>query len=152
MTIVILIMLLAWLTLNVAAPYSVFATCERISHGRLPAELLIWQKDRNVRFYMTKLVRGYGYSVWAPPYNIIVFDRDFFRHASSELIRFVIAHELAHFRCNHHKKRWVATVSGAVLLPSVRRKLLAYEEEADAIAEERTGLSRQLFPEIGHEV
>lgn len=145
----ITLLLGVWLVFNLLAPYSVLAQAERISPGRLPAELLIWPKDKKVRFYMTTLSGGYGYSVWAPPFDIVVFDRVFFKRAPPTLIRYVVAHELAHFTLGHHRKRWFAVVTGLVMFPAVRRWLLRMEDEADVVAETRTGFPRSAFPELG---
>jgi len=142
-------LLFLWLMLNLLAPYAVLARSQRISIGRLPAELLTLPVYRGVRFYMAELRGGYGFSVWAPPLNLVVFDKGFFAHASPQLIRYVIAHELSHFSLGHHRWRWFAIVSGAVLLPPVRKWLRKMEEEADVEASRRTGLSRMLFPELG---
>lgn len=144
-----IIILGLWIVFNIAAPYAVLLNAERISFGRLPAELLIWPADRKVRFYMTTLKGGYGYSVFSPPLNLVVFDRKFFQRASPALIRYVVAHELSHFHRNHHIKRWFLVITGFVLFPPVRRWLLRMEEEADELAEKRTGMSRKMFPELG---
>lgn len=148
MTFMFVSICVGWVLFNIGAPYSVLLKAERVSVGRLPAELLIWPKDKKVQFYMTTLHRGYGYSVWAPPMSLVVFDRDFFKNASPSCIRYVVAHELAHFTLGHHRKRWFAVATGAVLIPAVRRWLLRMEDEADELAEKRTGLSRKLFPEL----
>jgi hypothetical protein len=147
-----LVLLGLWLVFNFASPYTVLLQAEPISPGRLPGGLLIWPKDRKVRFFMTNLSRSYGYSVWAPPFNLVVFDRTFFANASPALIRYVVAHELAHFTLGHHRKRWFAVVTGAALLPGVRRWLLRMEDEADVVAVTRTGFTRDSFPELGTNV
>lgn len=142
------VVLLLWVVFNIAAPYAVLLKAERISPGRLPAELLMWKRDRKVQFYMTILRGGYGYSVFSPGLHLVIFDRAFFARASPALIRFVVAHELAHFHQGHHRMRWFAVVTGFVLFPFVRRWLLRMEDAADAEAEYRTGLCRKLFPEL----
>lgn len=138
-----------WVAFNLIAPYVILLRAERVSWGRLPAELLTAKRDKRVRFYITTLNNSYGYSVFSPWLNLVVFDKRFFAHASPSLIRFVIAHELAHFHHNHHRKRWAAVVTGLVLIPAVRRWLLRMEDEADAEASRRTGLLRSSFPELG---
>lgn len=138
-----------WIILNVVAPYSILLKAERISFGRLPAELLVLPEGRKVRFYMSDLYRGYGFSVWAPPLNIVVFDRRFFQRADPKLLRYVVAHELAHFTLQHHIKRWCCIVSGIVLFPIVRKWLNCMEDEADEMAARRIGLPRAAFPELG---
>ncbi len=145
----VLLLIGLWVGFNLAAPYVILLRAERISWGRLPAELLTGKRYKKVRFYMTTLSGGYGYSVFSPPLNLVVFDRMFFASASPALIRFVVAHELAHFTLGHHRLRWLAVVSGLVLLPAVRRWLLRMEDEADVEASRRTGLTRDQFPELG---
>ncbi len=149
MLIVLVVALLLWIAFNVLAPYAVLLRAEPISWGRLPAELLTSKKDKKIRFYLATLQGSYGYSVFSLGLNLVVFDRRFFAQASSELKRFVIAHELAHFHRRHHQKRWLFVVTGLVLLPVVRRRLLTMEDDADAEAVSRTGLIRSSFPELG---
>ena len=138
-----------WVAFNWAAPFSVLMGATRVSRGRIPADLLTWAADRNVRFYVNHLHGGYGFSVWGPPWSIVVFDQEFFAQAPPPLVRFVIAHELAHFSLGHHRKRWFAVVSGIVLLPQVRRALARMEHEADQVAFWKTGLKRSSFPQLG---
>ena len=145
----LLVMLAFWILFNWTAPFAILTQAERIGRGRLPADLLTWGRDRKVRFYVTPLSGGYGFSVWAPPWSVVVFDKDFFAQASPPLVRFVIAHELAHFSLGHHRARWFAVVSGAVLVPAVQRRLARMESEADAWAEKRTGLKRSSFSQLG---
>lgn len=140
-----------WLGFNWIAPFAILLRAVRISPGRLPRELFVWKEARTVRFYVADLGRGYGYSVWAPPLNMVVFDRQFFECASLPLVRFVVAHELAHFALGHHRKRWLMVVGGLALLPGVRRWFQRFEDEADAEASRRTGLSRSSFLELGDE-
>ncbi len=150
MAVYLLVGLGLWLALNLIAPYVVLLRAEKISWGRLPAELLMSKRDKKVRFYMTRLNNSYGYSVFSPLFlNLVVFDKNFFAHASPALIRFVVAHEMSHFHFNHHRKRWVMVVTGLVLVPAVKRWLLRMEDEADAEAAYRTGFNRKLFPELG---
>lgn len=142
-------LLVLWVIANCAAPYCALAGAERISPGRLPAELLVWPRDRKVRFYITHCHYGYGFSVWAPFANLVFFDREFFANASPALIRYVVAHEIAHFSFGHHRKRWLCVVTGLILLPQVRKWIEVMEEEADEEAARRTGFPRSAFPEIG---
>ena len=137
-----------WVAFNLIAPYAILLRAEQVSWGRLPAELLMVKRDKQVRFYITTLNNSYGYSVFSPFLNLVVFDKRFFAHASPAELRFVISHELAHFHQHHHQKRWMLVVTGLVLLPAVRRWLLQMEDDADAEAERRTGLSRKLFPNL----
>lgn len=140
--------LLLWVAFNWVAPFAVLFEAERISPGRLPPELLLWEEARRVRFYQAGLSGGYGYSIWAPPWNVVVFDRMFFARASSALVRFVVAHELAHFSLGHHRKRWLLVVCGLALLPAVQRLFQRFESEADVEAVRRTGFTRALFKEL----
>ena len=145
----VLVLLCFWVLFNWVAPFAVLIDATRLGRGRIPAELLVWSQDRGVRFYTAQLSGGYGFSVWAPPFSVVVFDMDFFARASPPLVRYVVAHELAHFSLGHHRKRWFAVVTGVVLLPWVRRRLVYMEHEADAEAEIRTGYNRSLFPQLG---
>lgn len=139
----ILITLVAlWVLFNWLAAFAPLVRAERISPGRLPHELFTWADARKVRFYISDLFIGYGFSIWAPPLHIVVFDRRFFRMADPLMVRFVVAHELAHFSFGHHRKRFLAVVTGAILLPSVKRWLARTEDEADAEAARRTGVTR----------
>ena len=142
-------LIVLWVMLNLFAPYAVLFKSQRISPGRLPVELMTLPVYHKVRFYIAELRGGYGFSVWAPPLNVVVFDKEFFARASPQLIRYVIAHELAHFNLGHHRWKWVSIVSGAVLFPIVRAWLRRMEDEADEEAARRTGLDRRLFPELG---
>ena len=139
-----------WLLFNWVSPFAALVSTQAkpISRGRLPAELLEWGKDREVRFYVADLKRGYGFSVWAPPYSIVVFDRRFFTNAYPNAIRYVVAHELSHFVLGHHRRRWLAVVTGLAALPGVRRWLARMEDEADAEAERLTGFKRAFFPQL----
>ena len=136
-----------WISFNWVAPLAIFLRGERISPGRLPPELFTSGEARAVQFYLDDLYFGYGYSVWAPPWNVVVFDRKFFAKASAPLLKFVIAHELAHFSLGHHYTRWLLIVLGVGLTPWARKTFERYEKEADAEASRRTGLVRTLFSE-----
>lgn len=146
--IVALSMLLLWFAFNLAAGYAPLMLAERISPGRLPAELLSYADKTRVRFYVGHNVRSYAFNVWAPPYTAVVFDRAFFLSAGPDLIRFVIAHELGHAAKRHHIKRWLSVVTGAVLFPGVRRWLAKQEWSADDYAERLTGLHKSMFPQL----
>jgi len=146
----LLIALALWVAFNWVAPFATLINAERISPGRLPSALLTSAGARKVRFYTAHLPRGprvgLGFSIWAPPFSVVVFDQEFFARAPTAMIRFVVAHELAHFSLGHHRMRWLAVVTGAVLLPTVRRRLARAEDEADAAASKHTGLSKSMFP------
>jgi len=145
----VLVLACFWVLFNWAAPFAVLAKALPISRGRLPGELLDWDTDGDVRFYTGPLSGGYGFSIWAPPWSIVVFDRDFFAQASPSLVRFVVAHELAHFSLGHHRKRWFAVVTGVALLPVVRGWLRRMEDEADMVAQLLTKSKRSDFPQLG---
>ena len=149
MTWVFLTLLLAWVAFNVAASYAPLIVAERISPGRLPAELLALGEARYVRFYVGNNKASYAFSAWAPPlWTVVVFDRSFFRKASPELVRFVVAHELGHAASHHHIWRWFAVVSGLALFPAVRRMLTRQEQTADAYATLLTGLKKEFFQQL----
>lgn len=144
-----LILLAAWVLFNVAASYAPLILAERISPGRLPAELLKRREARRVRFYVGNNHSSYGFSAWAPPFwTVVVFDRRFFQRASPELVRFVVAHELGHAAAGHHVWRWFAVVSGAVLLPFIRRELDRQEAIADIYATFLTGFKKEHFSQL----
>ena len=140
--------IVVWVAFNVAAAYAPLLLSERISPGRLPTELLARGEARRVRFYVGTCVSAYAFSSWAPPlWTVVVFDRRFFRQATPALLRFVVAHELGHAANGHHVLRWCAVVSGAALLPAVRRALARQEEQADAYATFLTGFKKEHFRE-----
>ena len=139
----------AWIAFNVAASYAPLLLAERISPGRLPAELLALGEARYVRFYVGNNASSYAFSAWAPPlWTVVVFDRAFFRKASPELVRFVVAHELGHAASHHHIWRWFAVVSGLALFPAVRRMLVRQEQTADAYATFLTGFKKEFFEKL----
>ena len=146
----LLLIALGWISVNVLASYAPIFLAERISPGRLPAELLARGEARNVRFYVsTHNQFSYAFSAWAPPFwTVVVFDQAFFRRASPELVRFVVAHELGHAARRHHQLRWAVVVSLLVALPWVRRWLERQEDAADAYATELTGLKKEFFPQL----
>jgi len=138
-----------WVLFNLAASYAPLLLAERISPGRLPAELLARGEARRVRFYVGNNAASYAFSAWAPPFwTIVVFDRAFFRRASPALVRFVVAHELGHAAAHHHLWRWFAVVSGAAAFPFVRRWLAVQEGVADAYATTLTGFKKEFFPQL----
>lgn len=145
MIVAALVFLVVWVFFNLLAGYAPLMLAERISPGRLPAGCLRGNSSLRVRFYVGNNVRSYAFNVWAPPYTAVIFDRKFFLHAPQDVIRFVIAHELGHARYNHHIKRWLAVVSGAILLPSVRRTLLRFEQDADVYAMKITGIDSSIM-------
>ncbi len=137
-----------WLSFNWVAPFAILVRSQPLSPGRLPHELFTSQAARAVKFYTAELQFGYGYSVWAPPWNMVLFDHAFFQRAHPDLVRFVVAHELAHFTLGHHRKRWLLVVLGLALLPQVQRMFVRFEHEADAEAARRTGFPRSAFPQL----
>lgn len=142
-------LIIAWLAFNVAASYAPLIIAERISPGRLPAELLALGEAQYVRFYVGNNASSYAFSAWAPPlWTVVVFDRRFFQQATPELVRFVVAHELGHAAARHHVWRWFAVVSGLALFPAVRRMLARQEETADAYATFLTGFKKEFFEQL----
>lgn len=146
--IIISVVVFLWLLFNWASPFALLQKAHPLSRSRLPAELLDWDKDAKVKFYVANLIGGAALGIWAPPMSIIIFDKTFLTNANAPLLRFVIAHELAHFNQGHHRKRWLAVVSLAFLFPAVRRWLARMEDEADIIAEAQTGRARKQFPQL----
>ena len=145
----ILVLAVAWVAFNLLASYAPLLLAERISPGRLPAELLARGEARTMGFYVGKNRMSYAFSCWVPPdRTIVVFDEAFFRRATPELLRFVIAHELGHAASNHHVWRWFAIVSGAAFFPFVRRRLARHEDEADAYATKLTGFKKEFFEQL----
>lgn len=149
MTTFVVILALCWVLFNVAASYAPLVLAERISPGRLPAELLKRDEARNVRFYVGRNSVSYAFSIWAPPlWSVVVFDKKFFERASPELVRFVVAHELGHAAARHYVWRWFAIVTGVALFPFVRRWIEKQEETADAYATQLTGLKKEFFEQL----
>lgn len=136
-----LIGFLCWVIFNWVASLSVLVGAEKLSRGRLPYGLMGSKEASETRYYLAHLPSGYGFSIWAPPLHIIVFDKAFFQKASADAVHFVIAHELGHRKLGHHWKRWLLVISGLILLPAARRWLKQTELEADMYAEHRTGLT-----------
>lgn len=143
----LLLLLLLWLLFNWLAPATVMMYgAERLSLGRLPADLLRRTEAKRVRFYLGTCRRSYGYSVWVWPYTVVIFDRRFFTAASGDLVRFVVAHELGHVIHRDHVQRWWAVVTGVALLPIIKRRFEEQEQSADRYAIALTGLQRSQFP------
>ena len=137
-----------WLLLNWLAPFATLARAERMPLGRVPIELVAVARQHRARLYVAPLVRLGGYSVLAWPWRLVIFDREFFTRASGAQVRFLIAHELGHCALGHLEHRWLATVSGTVLLPAVRRRLDAMEREADDFARQLTGITPREFYQL----
>lgn len=135
----------AWLVFNWLAPLSLLAFAEPMSVGRLPKDILEKANAYRVRFYIGKLPRSAALSSWLGWKHVVVMGRDFMAHASPAQVRFVLAHELGHCALGHLKRRWFCTVTGLALVPAVGRYLRAKEEEADAWAEELSGIPRGIM-------
>lgn len=136
------LLLALWLLFNWVAPMATMVNTERISPGRLPRELFAADEARRVRFYLSALHgRGWGFSVWAAPWSVVVFDRAFFMTAPSDVVRYVIAHELGHHHLGHHWRRWWLVVFGVAFTPLGRRVLAGFEQAADLYAFRLTGLT-----------
>lgn len=145
----LLLIIPLWLLFNWAAPFATLVNAEPLGLGRLPADLLKRPEARRIRFYLGTLRRSYGFSVWLWPWTVVVFDRRFFAAASGDLVRFVVAHELGHALHRDHVQRWWAIVTGAVMLPVVRRRLVQHEHNADYYAMMLTDLRRDMFKGLG---
>ena len=135
----------AWLVFNWLAPLATLTKAERMSGGRIPQGMLDAGRRLRADFYLSRLARGPGFSAWVWPRHIIVLDRAFLGALTPEHIRFVMAHELGHVALGHLRTRWLFVVSGLILLPAARRRLLAHEEEADEYAVRMTGFRREFF-------
>lgn len=144
-TLLILVGLVAWLLLNWLSPRATVLAAERMSPARIPAELNAIAEELGVEFYISNLARGYGFSAWTWPRTIVVFDREFLRQCTPSFVRFVIGHELGHCVLGHLRRRWLYTVTLAVLLPAYRRRLEVFEDEADDYATLHTGMKREFF-------
>lgn len=150
-TVLLILLLALWLGFNLASPYAAAHLAQRISPGRLPAELLRRGEARRVRFYTGKCAQSYAFSAWAPPYTVVIFDQMFFARATPEMLRYVVAHELGHAARHHHVWRWLAAVTLTAYLPVVRQALLRQEGTADDYAEGLTGFRREHFERKGAE-
>ena len=151
LTTAVIALVLLWAAFNFATPYAAAHLAQRISPGRLPAELLRRGEARRVRFYVGRCAQSYAFSAWAPPYTVVIFDTQFFSRATPEMLRYVVAHELGHAARHHHVWRWLAAVTLTAYLPAVRRALLRQEVTADDYAEGLTGFRREHFERKGPE-
>lgn len=147
---------LLWITFNLLVPFSVVQTAQPMGIGRIPADILFRANTEKVHYYVDKLMevdehgrmtkgRGVAYTAWLGNMHIVVIDQTFLKRAQPAQIRFVLAHELAHCALGHVRQRWLAVVSGLVLLPFVRRKLKDLEDEADTYAETLSGLPKEVL-------
>ncbi len=135
---------IAWLIFNWLAPLSLLSYCQRISIGRIPKNILDAADAHHVRFYVGKLERSAAFSTWLGWRHAVVLDRDFMHSAPSDVVRFVLAHELGHCVLGHLRLRWLLTVTALAMLPSMRRYLDQKEGDADAYAEALTGVQSML--------
>lgn len=138
-----------WLLFNLVAPYVPLIEAERVSPGRLPRELLARGEAKYISFYIGPTRFSYAYSAWAPGKGtVVIFNREFFRRAPPDLVKWVVGHELGHAAAGHHRWRWAAIVSGAVLIPWVRRRLEKHERSADTYALLLTGIKKERFAQF----
>lgn len=135
----------AWLVFNWLAPLSLTFFGLPLSTGRLPGEILYMANAHRVRYYTAKLRGGYAFSTWLGFSHAVFLSEDFMRSAPPAVVRFVLAHELGHCALGHLRWRWLCVVSGAILLPAVRRWLRRQEEDADAWAEALSGVPRSVI-------
>ena len=135
----------AWLVFNWLAPLAILLYCKPLGLGRIPGEILYRANAHRVSYYTARLDGGYAFSVWMGWRHAVVLDEAFMRHAPPVVIRFVLAHELGHCALGHLRWRWACAVTGAILLPWVRRWLAHAEGEADAWAESLSGISRTVL-------
>lgn len=135
----------AWAVFNYFVPLTVLSFAQRMSIGRIPADILRRANVHRVEYYVANLARGYAFSIWLGWRHAVVLDKNFLRLGAPAQIRFVLAHELGHCALGHLKLRWLAVVTGAMLLPCVRRWLKRLEDQADEFAENLAGLPRAVL-------
>lgn len=134
-----------WIVFNWLAPFALLPRSEPMSIGRISPEVAARAKVLGVRLYTARLEKPGGFSVIAWPLTLVVFDKDSLSATPPWAWRFLVAHELGHCALGHLRTRWLFTVTGLVLLPAARRRLLAMEREADAYAEQLTGVNADTF-------
>lgn len=140
-----------WIVFNLLAPLAVLAFAERLSMGRIPGEIVYRANAENVRFYVANLAKPGAYSMWMVRFHAVVVDRQFMRNAPSQLLWFVLAHELGHCRTGHIRKRMIAVTTGAIVFPFVRRWLDSHEDEANRYAEKLTCIPRTILDPPGQQ-
>lgn len=146
--IVVVLLLLLWIALNMFSPLSIVTRAKPMSIGRIPADILMRATTENVAYYTDDLLpRGWAYTVWLGNQYAVVIDQTFLKRAQPSQVRFVLAHELGHCALGHIRLRWLAVVSGLVLVPWVRTKLKDLETQADGYAEQLSGLPRTILTE-----
>ncbi len=141
----LIVALALWVTFNWLAPWTLLVRAEPMSLGRVSQDVAARAAQLGVRLYTQRLLRPGGFSVLAWPQRIVVFDSASLALTPAPALRFLIAHELGHCALGHVGERWLLVVSGAILLPVARRRLVAMEREADAYAEALTGVRADEF-------
>lgn len=89
-------------------------------------------------------VDGFSFSAFFFDQRVICIDRTFLHHAPAAVVRFVIAHEIAHHLLGHPELKALAYMTGLRLFPAVRRWLENFEHQANRWAEDQTGLARSI--------
>ena len=145
MTAWFLVLIVAWLLFNWLAPLSLLANATRMSIGRVPKDILDRANAYHVHYYVAKLNGPLALSTWLGWKYAVVLDRNFLQNARADQVRFVLAHELGHCALHHLQLRWLCTVLVLSWIPTVNAYLRRKEEDADAFAEELSGLPRTVL-------
>lgn len=147
----ILGLLAAWLLFNWLAPFSLLLNAERLSVGRIPRDILDKADAYHVQYYTANLLRRGAITTWLGWKYAVIIDKTYMRNAAPAQFRYVMAHELGHCALGHTRSRWLATVTGACLIPPIKAFLQCKEDEADAFAEQLSGLPAAILrnPRIG---
>lgn len=95
-------------------------------------------------FYTAQDLKGYAFSCRLGFKRAVVVDETFYCFAQSQVVAFVMAHEIAHHVLGHVRFRWLCQFTFAYLIPAVRRALERTEDEANEWAELATGLPRSI--------
>lgn len=148
---IVLGVIVAWLLFNWLATLSLLALAEPLSIGRIPKDILDKANAYHVKYYTANLIQRGAITTWLGWRYAVIIDKLYIRNAVPAQFRFVLAHELGHCALGHMRARWLATVTGLALLPAVDRYLKRKEDEADAFAEELSGLPREILknPRLG---
>lgn len=119
--------------------------------------LVDWAASLGVRFYtVPSLDRDYAFSCFLGFTRVVVIAWPFYRHAPDPVVRFVIAHELAHHELGHVGRRMFITILRLQHWPVLWRlahRLVAHDENAaNELAEKATDLPRSIVWALGPNV
>lgn len=141
------------------SPLVLAANREPIADDRiLDPVLLGWASVLGVRFYVAPtLERGdLAFSCFLGFHRAIVVSAPFFRHAPDPVVRFVLAHELAHHTFGHVWRRMLFAALRLRRWPLLgayaARQIQRDEDEANAYAEQVTDLPRSIVWAVGPNV